>query len=538
MIDQRPTQSRAFSLVELLVTVAVISILLLLISQLFDSTRGAVSRGVALSDIIGQTRTMESQLDDDFKAMVGPHEDAGGTPWTDLAGDTQNAGGVLMIVYHVFDNADHDGDGDIDGTDAAVIAPLAGVPFETDQGTVYRNVVSCELVFVRERGDQFPISPAATNTYSPTTDNGRARYILTRYAHLKRTNRDGSPTNTDLGTGIERLGTEWILGRQALFLAESTSVSGVTGLPIHADGTWDGADVDGYGSGANAPPFGTEFQFAITDYCNYSLYDPNTGISDHGEGAIVGGLTPAGSNQDRRLWASLTETSYESRALINYTFATYELVANPVPTVPDPLPWQIAQMHPYFLQGVSDFVVEFAADIADVEITGTPSLNPDGDLDRHGQFPADVDDFGNAYDEIPAGGIVWYTHPDLANYPGGTNGYDSTQPLTFDVPNGYEPYVDSGDMPGGARDFAVGAMVWRHDDDAEDHDTDPSTPQQGIRTGIGDLDGDGADASDQPSYWPYLIRIRYRLHDAKGQIESSDGVHGIWFEHIVPVNRP
>ncbi|MCG8508996.1 MAG: hypothetical protein MI741_07180, partial [Rhodospirillales bacterium] len=58
----------------------------------------------------------------------------------------------------------------------------------------------------------------------------------------------------------------------------------------------------------------------------------------------------------------------------------------------------------------------------------------------------------------------------------------------------------------------------------------------------------------QPSFWPYLIRVRYRIHDTRGEIGSGGentgtGVTvenvrtkwvttGMWFEHILPVNRP
>ena len=43
------------------------------------------------------------------------------------------------------------------------------------------------------------------------------------------------------------------------------------------------------------------------------------------------------------------------------------------------------------------------------------------------------------------------------------------------------------------------------------------------------------------STWPYLIRIRYRLHDSRGSLQSNlngNTVLGKWFEQIIKVNRP
>jgi hypothetical protein len=37
--------------------------------------------------------------------------------------------------------------------------------------------------------------------------------------------------------------------------------------------------------------------------------------------------------------------------------------------------------------------------------------------------------------------------------------------------------------------------------------------------------------------WPYLIRFRYRVHDARGKLSGADGDLGIWFEQIVTVPR-
>ena len=47
----------------------------------------------------------------------------------------------------------------------------------------------------------------------------------------------------------------------------------------------------------------------------------------------------------------------------------------------------------------------------------------------------------------------------------------------------------------------------------------------------------------ESSFWPYALRIRYRLHDANGSfsdINDNTGqpISGRWFEQIVPIRRP
>ena len=141
-----------------------------------------------------------------------------------------------------------------------------------------------------------------------------------------------------------------------------------------------------------------------------------------------------------------------------------------------------------------------------------------GELDRHGGFPANNDSRNVDYLEIPADGIVWYTSDGMENNPSAP-GYDSSKPLTFALPNPgvYRDNVYNDPIPARYRTNGTTAFVWRHDDEGGALTGEPTT---------------------QPSFWPYLLRIRYRVHDSRGRINSCDNQHGIWFEHIVRVNRP
>ncbi|NJL30676.1 MAG: hypothetical protein HC898_03060 [Phycisphaerales bacterium] len=200
---------------------------------------------------------------------------------------------------------------------------------------------------------------------------------------------------------------------------------------------------------------------------------------------------------------------------------------------------EVARMHALFATNISDFIVDFAADIdnnGEIDTlpdtagglaypAGTSTAGTPGD-------PGQVDSRGRAYPAIPAGAIVWYSSPEFVNYPGSPRGYDSNKPLVFDGSTGVPPtaawgansttgpsyYATPYFNPTG-QSYAKYAFIWRHDDTQS-------------WAGAGNLNN---------SKWPYLLRIRYRLHDKDARLGSGlDGVvePGKWFEQIVKVNRP
>jgi hypothetical protein len=52
----------------------------------------------------------------------------------------------------------------------------------------------------------------------------------------------------------------------------------------------------------------------------------------------------------------------------------------------------------------------------------------------------------------------------------------------------------------------------------------------------GDTDSSTSGSGPQ-SDWPYMIRVRYRVHDAGAKISGSDGYPGRLFEQLLYVNR-
>jgi hypothetical protein len=155
----------------------------------------------------------------------------------------------------------------------------------------------------------------------------------------------------------------------------------------------------------------------------------------------------------------------------------------------------LAQMHPIIAENCSDFIVEFAGDYVDELPTGSVDGLPDGgpDVDAQGE-------------------IKWYG---LGNHPA-SNSYA----FPGSMPAWFTTAVPAIPSPMGTSGGKV-IYVFRH---------------------------------DQPHQWPYLVRIRYRLHDKRGDLQGSfspeDEVppdpnndnkigtnYGRWFEQIIRVNR-
>ncbi len=486
--------SGAFTLIELLVATVITLLLLFLIDQVFYNTVNAVGQGAALNDIIAASRSINEQLERDSQAMVGPHSGTEGMLPTET-------GGVLVILQREIPNAPY-------------ILP------DGSEGT--RSVRSDQLMFIRERRapftkdphsrrNTFPICPSAESTFtSPDISEETAPYIRVWYGHVLRTDPDGTdpddaPGSVDTVTangalgqaGPNRLANNWVLGRQALFL-------GTTSSTIHVKGAWynvgGATDMSGYSTPAAAIRY---LFMGLTDYALFALDGDTT------NGAMVGGIEPTSSpptNTSRRLWSTFASpvgssdsdqyTEYRNRAY-DYTYGKKRLRVNPNPSGNTYDAWQIAQMHPYFMANVSDFIVEFAGDYFKTDGQDSP-----GD---------------KKLDWIDGGNIRWLTHDGFKNEEHAPA--DATQPFTYPPPVGTLPY----DTNPSALPHADAAFVFRHDDYKP-----------------GEL-----------NLWPYLIRIRYRVHDPRskfrryvGQYDTDNSVFigeeesGMWFEKVIEVDRP
>lgn len=220
----------------------------------------------------------------------------------------------------------------------------------------------------------------------------------------------------------------------------------------------------------------------------YSSPTTNRGITDV-TAQSYGPVTQAGPTPPASFLHGLINGGGNTDPAFYYNTSYYDFSA-PLYVNPSPDPnstnfssWAIAQTHPILTQGCSDFIVDFAAD-----------LNGNGLVDTHRPDGTDVD-----------GAIRWYDWQDAPVWTAQT-----TANSRADVD---QPYVNLSSN--------VKVFVFRADDTEAYDET--------------------AGGTQAHSYWPYMIRIRYRLHDTRGRLTSSSGgnpISGRWFERIIDVPRP
>lgn len=182
------------------------------------------------------------------------------------------------------------------------------------------------------------------------------------------------------------------------------------------------------------------------------------------------------------------------------------------------------------------------------------------------------------------GSIKWYTSDHLVNNPqfsgvqaaeyesGNYPAYDETKPITWPIPvdtlstplhsgaSSYPPYIGwyknyGADTGNGGNSFGIvtpnGALpnvsgiapninsravfLFGHTADVDINGAGAFT---GYPAGDG-TDNNGFEAGSN-KWWPYMIRVRYRLHDGDGSFGSVDSVSGEriagkWFEQIIAV---
>ena len=456
-VGRRPHRRAGFTLTELMVAMGITILLIMLAGVVFQSTGESISRGIQLGDTIASHRAFQQQIQADFEAQLGPVSEQ-----TFLAGEPA---GILVITMNRVER------------DTAM--PRA----DSARGeTVVSNLRDDGLLLVRRADMLQGVAPRGIDSFAPAgPDSGlTAGYALVWLGHGDKTEPDGSlaPGESLASPSIAAsspnyTGWTWVLARQAKLLAES-------GTPtLHAATALANAPVLGYPA-TDPPPAAVPrlMTSGLADVADQPLRTLGTG----GGPGVLDVLAATGSDA---LYGSVA---------VDHAYLKPRLRTNPLPADTDFAAWQVAQMHPYFMPNVSDFIVEFAADT---------SFN-DADNDGFDDNPAvDVDASGN---------IQWYGLPRDWNGDGDTTGPGDTIPPKFtgtvttatsSYP--YGPIVTTTGMSSNA-DLAY---TWRH---------------------------------DRPAPWPYLIRIRYRLHDTDGRLRSSDpltgrAVSGRWFEVIVPVNR-
>lgn len=461
-------QHAGFTLVELLVSISILSMMLFLINEIFNSTSIAVTSSVQNSRNIAAARVNGEQIQADADAMVGPT----------LSGD----GGYIVIIQRKLR--------DVTMRDPRNLAEVTIPEMRSDHLVFIRNAAGLRSMTPQDPGSY------RTNLIGPEVGG----YAKVWYGPALRAQPDGLPTGNGaafrLGgaeAGFDRIASNWIFGRQALLFN-----------PID----------ERVLANASRPDPTIQGNLAQYTYANNANYNsPVQNLSYPGPKLLFMGLTDVTQqsygprNDANSLLFQLTDGTDYTVQRDNYLRTAYYNLdqAMRVNTAPDPeqtgyASWAIAQGHGIFTQSCSEIIVDFAAD-----------LNGNGKIDT--QAGGGTDDNG---------AIFWY---DALKTPGTYQWQKSIVPQ-------FQPYVNF--------NADTKAFVFRVDD-ALPFDTSDV-------------------ANTRPSNWPYLIRVRYRLHDTRGRLMSNepgaladgidnngdgsidevdeDRISGRWYEHIIRVPRP
>ncbi len=512
----RPQRRSGFTLLELIIATAIAGFMIFVFNQVFNEATRSVRRGLHTSDIISKARTVEEQLLKDTNLTIAntrvygtnppswPPEYSGSRMLGPLGNSVDNLGGFLVIINHQLD------------------APLTPEDRRQNIGSSAkygRSIRSDQLLFILDQDQQStgllpPITPAFQDTFGGDLDNSsNATYVRIWYGHALMTDSgggDGSGSGTyDLGADVAGnpnvTASDWVLGRQALFLINPSET--VTG-DIYAINPTPFPVV-------NTTPSGAGVDAEVADYSgNRQLFEGVTDVTAETLWGLTEEVAANGAYLGLLSTFTTTPEQYRNRVLglnsepTSLIFNQVRLRVNPNPRGSDLEADEIAQMHPYLAGNISDFIVEWAGDLDnDLDPTTYPGpLATDGRIDM-----IDLDGDGVGDD------IRWYSA--LPNTPGAVN-HDPDMPPSYAPPSASS--IPAYEMWSGAAAGAYangGAFVWGHDGSA----LEPATIA-----------------------WPWLIRIRYRVHDRNGEFVGRtinegnvDQIQepGRWFETIIPVNR-
>ncbi|WP_432800267.1 PulJ/GspJ family protein [Poriferisphaera sp. WC338] len=519
MMSNYKYKNQAFTLVELLVSIAIMSFVILVIHQLFNEVTTTVRRGKQTGEIIQRARAINDQikLDSEFGAILGNSTISASPPnwatpftppynvevwesrmlgpWGDIttASTAANNGGFLIII-----NKQQN-------------APLTFADAEDGTTTPIRSDQLLFFASNKVADSKLPaLAPANDNTYEGSMHNAESSDIVRIwYGHVPQTHEDGSfnPATDNLGTitsgNPNTVASEWIFGRQVLHLADPSKTP--VGRRTRKTQILGGA-VTNPGILATSPVLGDAdvsgklLHDGVIDVAEATMADVVGTSNSYIDSIVTGNMSSSPDDYADKLLQPGTSFMFNHERLITTT--------NPFETTLRTV--DLAPSHNFFMGGVSDFVIEWAGDLytAGTNPSTATAINSDGMIDR-----------------LDNGQVIWYSHipnnpiQDAANY-------DPNQPLVyrpateFGPGREYTPYYTGANLG----PYADAAFVFAN-----------------ATSGYYENGTDKA-------HWPWMIRIRYRLHDRGGDYKGrtiyqqngtpeTDPEVGQWFETVFFVNR-
>jgi type II secretory pathway pseudopilin PulG len=417
----------AFTLVELIVAIALCVIIMYGVVRVFATTQSVIGANQAISNATRDARAAQSVMASDFGHL------ASDSPFIYIHNGT-------IPAFRNRPDMDGDRDGnpltqDFQGTqnietDVTRPAQVNGRNHRLDQLTFFARGL-----FKRQTGGRAPSGD------SPFIANMSSAEALIHYGHMRIADNAGSATiGQDPGAGTlgtnpnNFFATQWVIGREAILLREKSGTGGLTDNSGTAQVFLDGA-------GALAPlTAGT----GTNPNSAYRIVDSRYDLAATSIGGYRGKLQGFISGNPNIAWWDQLAGSSGAR-----------FRANPIITKPI-TPETISQQAPIFLRGATQFIVEYAGDFVRQsldttaanygQVTGvykptsaTTQPATDGQID----FIAIPAPLGSPAGTPPSRRIRWYGQPRWANgsllngsptIPGYTAGMTNANQLTEVVP--------------------------------------------------------------------------------------------------------
>ena len=366
--DRRP-RPRGFTLIELMISIALVVVLILGVNQVFQATSQAVGTGEAINSALRDGRAVQSTIAADFAGIMPNGSGQTNAPWIAFRS-------TPVASY----NDARDLAGDKDGNPLTVDAGGTGV--EGDP-TVLGDVISPATYANRNyRVDTlslFSRGPFQRQTGNPGTfvADMAAAEAWVWYGHLQQPDNATPPVFQDPGAGAPAtnpnnvFATQFTLGRMGMLLRQPAPPSSPPPSPYvgylndnngvpqafvldkSAPGVWSPPFLPdatfGQGNAAYSPPAGAEAAFTTAvssrfDLAGTTAAKVRSDLSDY--------IT---ANGELTWWNNLIGLT------ANAGTAPARFQANPIVTKPLTSA-AVAQAAPVFVKGCSQFIVEYAGD--------------------------------------------------------------------------------------------------------------------------------------------------------------------------------
>jgi prepilin-type N-terminal cleavage/methylation domain-containing protein len=355
----------AFTLVELMVSIALVLILMYGVTQVFSTTQSVVSSNQAISNATRDARSAQTVLSRDFDSFAGDgpfiiiHNEYRPAFRTraELNGDRDYATATTPAAR---DNAILTRD--IDGDNVEGGAGETTAPAEINERNHRIDTLSffTRGLFKRQTGGAMP------NGDSPFLANMTGTEAFVWYGHLRLANNAGALTaQQDPGQGTignnsaNLFAASWAFGREAVLLKAESRDPNTGQLSITDNSNPPQQQIYYKGALPLSPLAVNSPATAGTFLIQSSRYDlAGIGMSDYRAKLITFLNNPANANVAwwDQLFSGSSAAAQANAGLVPTRFFASPLVTKPI------TPASLSQLAPMFLPGCSSIIVEYAGD--------------------------------------------------------------------------------------------------------------------------------------------------------------------------------